>query len=76
MLEMPDAPPQPWVARRPGVPEGRIEKHLFGSVTLRNEREIAVYLPPNYSRRASPYPLVVLLDEEYYLQPDSHAYHP
>ena len=67
VLEMPDAPPQPWVAKRPGVPEGRVEKHRFRSATLGNERQISVYLPANYSPRAEPYPLVVLFDEDYYL---------
>ena len=67
VLEMPDATQQPWVARQPGVPEGRVEKHRFGSATLGNEREIAVYLPSNYSPHAAPYPLVVLFDEDSYL---------
>jgi NAD(P)-dependent dehydrogenase (short-subunit alcohol dehydrogenase family) len=67
ILEMPDAAPQPWIARRPGVPAGRVEKHRFKSEALKNEREIAVYLPPRYSPRAEPYPLLVLFDEEAYL---------
>ena len=67
VLEMPDAPPQPWIAQRPGVPAGRVEKHQFKSVALNNEREIAVYLPPSYSAHAEPYPLFVLFDEDAYL---------
>jgi len=67
VLEMPDAPPQPWIARRPGVPAGRVEKHQFKSVALNNEREIAVYLPPSDSAHAEPYPLLVLFDEDAYL---------
>lgn len=67
VLEMPDAPPQPWIAQRPHVPAGRVEKHRFKSATLNNEREIAVYLPPDYSPRAQPYPLLVLFDEDSYL---------
>lgn len=67
ILEMPGAPPQPWIVRRPGVPEGRVEKCRFTSATLKNEREIAVYLPPHYSPRAKPYPLLVVFDEEAYL---------
>jgi enterochelin esterase family protein len=64
---MPDAPPQPWVAQRRAVPAGRVEKHQFKSAALKNEREIAIYLPPQYSPRAEPYPLLVLSDEETYL---------
>jgi enterochelin esterase family protein len=67
VLEMPDAPPQPWIAQRPGVPAGRVEKHRFKSSALNNEREIAIYLPPQYSPHAEPYPLVVLFDEDAYL---------
>lgn len=67
VLEMPDAPPQPYVAPRPGVPAGRIEKHQFKSAALKNEREIAFYLPPQYSPTAKPYPLLVLFDEDAYL---------
>jgi enterochelin esterase-like enzyme len=67
ILEMPDAPSQPWIARRPGVPAGRVEKRRFRSAALNNEREIAIYLPPSYSPRAEPYPLLVLFDEDSYL---------
>jgi enterochelin esterase-like enzyme len=67
VLEMPDAPPQPWIAQRPYVPAGRVEKHQFKSAALNNEREIAVYMPRDYSPRAQPYPLLVLFDEDSYL---------
>jgi len=67
VLEMPDAPPQPWIAPRLGVQAGRVERHQFNSPTLNNEREIAVYLPPQYSPHAEPYPLIVLFDEDAYL---------
>ena len=67
VLEMRDAPPQPWIARRPGVPAGRVEKQRFKSAVLKNEREIAIYLPPLYSPHAEPYPLLVLFDEHAYL---------
>jgi hypothetical protein len=40
VLEMPDAPPQPCVAQRPGVPAGRVEKRRFKSAALKNEREM------------------------------------
>jgi enterochelin esterase-like enzyme len=67
VLEMPDAPAQPWVAKRPEVPAGTVEKHAYKSAALNNEREIAIYLPPQYSPRAGPYPLLVLFDEDAYL---------
>ena len=67
ILEMPDAPPQPWTVQRPGVPAGRVEKRRFKSAMLKNEREIAIYLPPGYSPSAKPYPQLVVFDEEAYL---------
>jgi enterochelin esterase family protein len=67
ILEMPDAPSQPWVLQRPDVPAGRVEKHQYKSAALNNEREIAIYLPPQYSPHAQPYPLLVLFDEDAYL---------
>jgi enterochelin esterase-like enzyme len=44
-----------------------VEKHRFKSAALGNEREIAIYLPPQYSPHAEPYPLIVLFDEDAYL---------
>jgi enterochelin esterase family protein len=67
MLEMPDAAPQPWIIRQPGVAEGRIERRPFNSAELKNEREVGIYLPPQYSPHAEPYPLLVLFDEWAYL---------
>ena len=67
VLEMPDASPQPWVSQRPGVSQGRIEPQRFKSTMLGNERDIAVYLPPNYSPTSKPYPLLLLFDKDAYL---------
>jgi enterochelin esterase-like enzyme len=73
IVEMPDAPAQPWIAERPGVPTGQVERHAFKSTMLKNEREIGVYLPPGYSRTAKPYPLLVLFDEQPYLGDKNQA---
>lgn len=67
IVEMPDAPPQPWLAEKLGVPAGQIVRRQFKSASLKNEREVAVYLPPGYSKTAKPYPLLVLFDEQSYL---------
>jgi len=66
-VEMPDAPPQPWLAKRQGVPAGTVEKRQFKSNLLKNEKEIAVYTPPGYSKGAKPYGVVILFDEKPYL---------
>ncbi|MEV7009495.1 enterochelin esterase [Streptosporangium sp. NPDC051022] len=54
LLELPQAPAQPYRERRPGVPEGRI--HL-GEVA---GRRIWVYTPPGHG--TGPCPVAVLLD--------------
>jgi len=62
VVEMPDAPPQPWLVRRPEVPTGKIVKEQFKSLLLHNEREVAIYTPANYSKDAEPYALLILFD--------------
>jgi enterochelin esterase-like enzyme len=72
-VEMPDAPPQPWLAARKGVSAGSIERHQFASALLKNEREVGVYLPPGYSKTAKPYGLLVVFDEDAYLKSEKAA---
>jgi enterochelin esterase-like enzyme len=67
VLEMPDAPPQPWAGKRAGVPAGEIVKQDFASALLKNTRPIFVYLPPGYSKNAQPYDLLVVFDGETFI---------
>jgi enterochelin esterase family protein len=67
ILEMPDAPAQPWIVERPGVAAGKVERAQFKSELLKNEREVAVYLPAGYSGTEKPYPVVMLFDEQAYV---------
>lgn len=67
VVEMPEAPVQPWLEKRQGVPQGKIERHEFTSALLKSKREIGVYLPPGYSRDSKPYGLLALFDESVYL---------
>jgi enterochelin esterase-like enzyme len=73
IVEMPDAPPQPWGAPRKGVAEGKIERHQFASALLKNEREIGVYLPPGFSKDAKPYALLIVFDERAYMKTDGRT---
>src|SRR5262249_10597011 len=50
LFELPGAPAQPWSAKRDGVAEGKVNEHKLKSEILKNERTIAVYTPPGYSR--------------------------
>jgi len=67
-LELPGAPPQPWLAPRPEVALGRVEQHRFASRLLGNERLLSVYTPAGYQPAAGPYPFVVLLDRWAYVE--------
>lgn len=53
LLELPDAPAQPYVAERPGVPRGTVHEHVLDG------RRVWVHTP---AAGAGPYPVLVLLD--------------
>jgi enterochelin esterase family protein len=68
VLELPDAPPQPWTNPRASVPAGRIETRRFKSSLLNNGRDLVIYLPVGYDRNARmPYGLVVFFDGYAYM---------
>ncbi len=67
LLKMPKAAPEPWIARNPAVDAGKIEKHLFASELLKNERPLWVYLPTGFSERPQKYPWLMMLDGGAYL---------
>ena len=70
LLEMPDAPPQRWATRRPGVAEGALETRRLKSRILGQEREFEVYTPAGYGPRGGPYSLLVMFDAELYTSID------
>lgn len=62
LVELPDAPPQPWVERGKGVPEGRLEEHRFRSALLGNERRVWVYTPASNRTDQRPAHLLIMFD--------------
>lgn len=68
MLELSDAPPQPWLAKRPGVTAGKVTTAAFRSAVMKNERQLSVYTPAGYSASAGPYDLLIVFDRDAYLQ--------
>ena len=60
-VELPGAPPQPFVRERAGVKRGRVELIRYGGET-REGRRVWVYTPPGYGRGGGPYRLLVLFD--------------
>ena len=61
LFEGPAAPPQPWIAQRPGTPAGRTELHRLRSEILGNERRVWVHRPAGYDPAAG-HGLLVLFD--------------
>jgi enterochelin esterase-like enzyme len=72
-VEMPDAPAQPWLAKREGVPSGTIERHQVESASLKGTREVVVYVPPAFSKDSNPYDLLIVFDERQYLNDDKNG---
>ena len=62
LVELRDAPPQPWTKRSPEVPAGKIEEKRLKSTILGNERKAWVYTPPRYDATGTPYGLIVIFD--------------
>ena len=62
LVELPEAPPQPWHRPDPAVPAGTVDSLPLRSEILGNERQISLYTPPGYQTDAEPYPVLVLLD--------------
>ena len=68
--ELPEAAPQPWIAKRQGVAEGQIEKHTVHSVLQNADRDLTVFTPAGYTPRGRACSLVFLFDGDDYLDPD------
>lgn len=62
LLELPGAPPQPWIKRSADVPAGKLEEKRIKSAILGNERKAWVYTPPGYHPGGQPYGLMVVFD--------------
>ncbi|HEY3269329.1 MAG TPA: alpha/beta hydrolase-fold protein [Armatimonadota bacterium] len=61
-VELPDAPPQPWIVRKPGAPVGRLTQRTFQSRALKAEYPLSVYTPPGYDKRRDRCWLLVAFD--------------
>jgi enterochelin esterase-like enzyme len=49
-LELPDAPPQPWIRKQAGVPGGHQTREKFKSQILNAEYRLSIYTPPAYDK--------------------------
>ena len=69
VLQLPDAPPQPWLGQRAGVAAGDLQRHWLHSATLGNGRDVWVYRPAGWQQTpADQRALLVLFDAHAYVQ--------
>jgi enterochelin esterase family protein len=65
-VELPGAPPQPWIRMQPEAPKGALNQEKLSSAILKEERAVSVYTPAGYDPRGGTYRLLVLFDGEAY----------
>src|SRR5262245_26518862 len=64
IVELPAAPPQPWIKPLPNVPQGEMKLHKIKSEIMKEERAIRVYTPPGYDPNGKPCGLLIYFDGE------------
>jgi enterochelin esterase family protein len=62
VLELPDAPPQPWVKKNPATPAGDVASREVKSRRLGRSVAVKVYTPVGHARNGKRYGLLVLFD--------------
>lgn len=67
ILELPNAPRQPWIVSQSDKRSGQVELHRLRSQILDNERRVWVYTPAGYTTSGEPYRLLLLFDGWAYL---------
>jgi enterochelin esterase-like enzyme len=66
IVELPQAPPQPWIIPRSDMRHGDLRMQVVPSAILQEDRRVWVYTPPGYTSTAAPYRLLLLFDGVYY----------
>jgi len=67
VVELPGAPPQPWITLKKGVPKGKVVSHKFKSNLLDNERTVWIYTPYGYETNETKYGILILFDGGSYI---------
>lgn len=66
LVELPDAPPQPWAENKPAVASGTLTEHSIRSEILDEERRIVIYTPPDYNDKSKPSNMLIVFDGSVY----------
>lgn len=61
-LELPGAPPQPWIVRRANVPRGTLKEQTFKSKILNAAYPLTLYTPPGYDPKGRRCWLMIAFD--------------
>ena len=61
-VELPDAPPQPWIIKNADVPTGQQTKEKFKSQTLNAEYPLNIFTPPGYEKNQDRCWLMIAFD--------------
>jgi enterochelin esterase-like enzyme len=69
LAALPGAPPQPWLVKKVGTPEGKVEARTIHSNIQKLDREISIYTPAGYTPNGTTNRLLVLFDGDEYLSP-------
>lgn len=67
-VKMPLVKPKRWINEQDMTHKGKLEKHIFKSEILENERRVWVYTPHNYDKDNDEYNLMVLNDGNSYVK--------
>jgi enterochelin esterase-like enzyme len=70
LAELPEAPPQPWLAPLPDVAKGALKEQKLKSESLKGERSFTVYTPANYDPKGVECGLLVIFDGGFYQDQD------
>ncbi|WP_158265442.1 enterochelin esterase [Blastopirellula marina] len=73
LVELPNAPKQPWLTPDPQAVSGQVEPHEFASSLLNNRRDIFLYRPSEYQPGTHQNGLIVLFDGDKYLEQANFA---
>ncbi|MCU1726979.1 alpha/beta hydrolase-fold protein [Pseudomonas sp. 7P_10.2_Bac1] len=68
ILELPDAPPQPWLQKRAHVAPGMVARESLSSRILGNTRDVYVYRPAGWKDAGDDQGLLVLFDAHAYMR--------
>ena len=67
VVELPDAPSQPWIVRNGKNPAGKVERQTFTSQILGNKRDLFIYRPPHFIPASKEHNLLIVFDGERYV---------